>query len=255
MSPVFGGGTVLRTVDDVQDTTVRIFGYVWCAAFHGINDPFSHAHDPISLSLSLSSDSFVSSPQELGRVADIILGSFYSDETTGMWKRLYRLAELNRLQQNFAYADQQDRHRMLVVERTTVEPDEGDRRRRRRQDAVVVGFCDVDARPPPPPTTDLASPPPPRPYLSDLCVAGDCRRRGLATALVERAERLCVDAWGRDRLWIRVRESNRAALSVYRRLGYRVVSKDVDATGQEALANNEVIVTLRKDFLTENKES
>ena len=56
--------------------------------------------------------------------------AFY-DKPNEMWKHMYRLAELNRLQQNFPYADQ-DRHRMLVALSSSSE---------------VVGFADIDNRP------------------------------------------------------------------------------------------------------------
>jgi ribosomal protein S18 acetylase RimI-like enzyme len=199
---------------------------------------------------------------ELGQVADLIMDSFYTTTTTEtgggggfIWKRLYKLAELNRLQQNFAYPDQADQHQMLVVE---LQADNNNNNNNGHRSNAIVGFCDVDDRPLP---LDFKVQLPPRPYLSDLCIAVDHRRQGLASALVEHAERFCIETTLEDDndsdsdsdndvvLWIRVQEANTAALAMYQRLGYQIVSKDLDTTTttfQKAAENKEMIYTLRK---------
>jgi ribosomal protein S18 acetylase RimI-like enzyme len=154
--------------------------------------------------------------------------SFY--EESGMWKRLYRLAELNRLQQNFAYADQSKVHQMLVAEVND-----------NNNSPNIAGFVDIDTRPLPP----EFSFPQPRPYLSDLCTLKAYRRQGLAKALVEQCEAFCMNHNKRE-LFIRVQEHNVAALTMYQRLGYDVVSKALDETSQKARENNQMICTLRK---------
>ena len=50
-------------------------------------------------------------------------------------KGLFKIAELNRLQNNYPYVDL-DLHQMIVATITNT-----------AQETVVVGFCDVDARP------------------------------------------------------------------------------------------------------------
>jgi ribosomal protein S18 acetylase RimI-like enzyme len=170
--------------------------------------------------------------------------SFYTD-TSKMWSGLYRLAELNRLQQNFAYTDQAIVHQMLVVvmmvPTATVHSSHGPPTATANE---IVGFCDVDARPLP---ADFKIPLP-RPYLSDLCIAANYRRRGLAQALVGQAELFCRDILGRNTLWIRVQERNLAAMAMYQRLGYQIISKDIDTSSKKAFENKEMIITLRKDF-------
>eukprot|EP00980_Cylindrotheca_fusiformis_P012111 scaffold2927_cov143-Cylindrotheca_fusiformis.AAC.1 len=119
---------------------------------------------------------------ELHPVSDIILHSFYDKKIhNGPWKRVYKLAELNRIQQNFPYQET-DLHQMLVAI-----DDES---------ARVVGFADIDARPC---RTKIRLP---RPYLSDLCVDADFRRRGIANRLVQACERF-VQSIPRSDLWIR----------------------------------------------------
>jgi ribosomal protein S18 acetylase RimI-like enzyme len=196
---------------------------------------------------------------ELGQVADLIMDSFYTTTTTEtsggfIWKRLYKLAELNRLQQNFAYPDQADQHQMLVVELQADSNNNNNNNNNGHRSNAIVGFCDVDDRPLP---LDFKVQLPPRPYLSDLCIAVDHRRRGLASALVEHAERFCIETTLEEDdsdsdnvvLWIRVQEANTAALAMYQRLGYQIVSKNLDTTTttfQKAAENKEMIYTLRK---------
>ena len=68
---------------------------------------------------------------ELNPVSDLVVVSFY-DKPHAVFGHMFRLAELNRLQENFPYVDQK-RHRMLVaVSKATND---------------IVGFVDVDARP------------------------------------------------------------------------------------------------------------
>jgi ribosomal protein S18 acetylase RimI-like enzyme len=148
------------------------------------------------------------STTELGAVADIIIDSFYTSKTS--WIKLYRLGELNRLQQNFPTTDT-DLHQMLVA--VTIDNHE-----------KVVGFCDVDARP----TGTGTHPPLPRPYLSDLAVDPEYRRRGIAKSLVQRGESFLqeIAVPPGEELFIRVEESNQAAISMYKGLGYETVGID-----------------------------
>ncbi|KAL3897881.1 MAG: hypothetical protein SGARI_006812 [Bacillariaceae sp.] len=172
---------------------------------------------------------------ELPRVADLMMEAFYEEK--GMWKRLYQLAELNRLQQNFAYADQVDVHQMLVV---VVEEDEDND----NPPHVVVGFCDIDLRPLPKDFKFQL----PRPYLSDLCISTEYRRKGLAKALVEASEHFCK-SHNHNELWIRVHETNEAALQMYRQgLGYDIASKALDETSKKAIEQKLMICTLHKSL-------
>ena len=62
---------------------------------------------------------------------------------------------------------------------------------------------------------------PPRPYVSNVCVARRCRRRGVAAALVAAAEHLAGPAgWGYDSVFLHVHEENPAALGLYEALAY-----------------------------------
>ena len=82
----------------------------------------------------------------------------------------------------------------------------------------AVGYVDCDGRP-------AKSPGRPRPYVSDLAVREDYRRRGLATCLVEKCEAI-VRAWDFDRVFLKVEASNAAARAMYAELGYDVASID-----------------------------
>jgi ribosomal protein S18 acetylase RimI-like enzyme len=159
---------------------------------------------------------------DLSGAADVIISCFYS-ETKSPWKQMFKMAEMSRLQQGFPYADK-ELHRMLVAISTAEGEEE------------IVGFCDVDARIPNRPTSYNYNP---RPYLSDLAVHPDHRRKGIAKALIETSEKFC-EGINRNEIYIRVEKINTAALSMYQALNYfRILNPD-DPTGN--------IVLLRKKF-------
>ena len=141
---------------------------------------------------------------ELHQVADIIMASFYANDTSP-WKQLYRMGELNRVQQGFPHADR-EKHRMLVAV----------------WQGRIVAFCDVDDRKPNQQTNYRYNP---RPYLSDLCTHPNFRRRGIARALVTACEEFCVEM-ARTEVFIRVETSNHAALTMYHDMGYLAMSID-----------------------------
>jgi ribosomal protein S18 acetylase RimI-like enzyme len=160
---------------------------------------------------------------DLSGAADIIISSFYSN-TTNPWRQLYKIAETSRLQQGFPYADK-ELHRMLVAISTA----EGEE--------TIVGFCDVDARVPNKQTSYTYNP---RPYLSDLAVHPDYRRKGIAKALIKTSEEFCSEAINRNEIYIRVEKKNTAALSMYQALNYFRITNPDDPIGN--------IVLLRKKF-------
>jgi ribosomal protein S18 acetylase RimI-like enzyme len=139
---------------------------------------------------------------------------------------LYRLAELDRLQQNFPYSD--ERHSVFVAVATETKQ--------------VIAFVDVDARP----ATRKRDAP--RPYLSDLCISSAWRRRGIATSLVRTCERTVCHDMKRRELYIRVEQANRAAIQMYKNLHYQ--QQDHDYFGVE-----DTTMLLHKSLKRNDKES
>lgn len=142
---------------------------------------------------------------ELPKVADVIVAAFYPN-STGPFRTLFRLAELNRIQQCFTYSNI-SLHRMLVAEHVTG---------RKKQ---IVGFCDVDARQPNRPTGYTYNP---RPYISDLCIHPDFRRLGIAKRMIEACEGFAKDI-GKREVFIRVQSVNVLAVNMYEKLGYNQI--------------------------------
>lgn len=61
-------------------------------------------------------------------------------------------------------------------------------------------------------------------HLLNLCIAPERRRQGLAELLLGHViDEVCVR--GMDRLFLEVRPSNRGALALYRRRGFRVIGR------------------------------
>ena len=117
---------------------------------------------------------------DLNAVADIIVESFYEEKMkSSPFSAILKFGELNRLQQNFPYNDS-ERHVMLVA---TIS-DSKDLHNGNQDYQKIVGFVDVDARP----STRRIDPP--RPYLSDLAVHPEFRRRGIAKRLIQTCEQL-----------------------------------------------------------------
>ena len=139
-----------------------------------------------------------------------------------------KLGELNRLQQNFPYADQQ-RHCMFVAI---------------NDDKQIVGFVDIDARP----ATRRIDPP--RPYLSDLAVHPDYRRKGIAATLIKKCEELVQQdklVVKEKALYIRVEQANGAAIQMYDKFQYQ-------AQKHEIFGVEDTTVLLRKHFTTATEE-
>lgn len=159
------------------------------------------------------------SPHRIGRAAYSDLNAAAALMTDGfhpevrnnpLLRPIRRLVELERLQGNFPY-EEGDRHFYLVV--------------RGEKGGELIGFCDVDGRIPAPGFSLSPFKPNvvrPRPYLSDLVVNPDWRRRGVASALMAEAERLARDM-GYDELYLGVRSTNEPALKMYSNMGYEEI--------------------------------
>ena len=211
---------------------------------------------------------------DLPDAAGLIADAFFGEEMRiNPAMRLIRpLLELDRLQRAYPY-DMDDessgtgggRHYYLVAHemgrgRNDDEDDGGAAMKEDGLHRTVVGFCDVDGRvigggdderttggAGPGPFSFLPTSPSlpwtsstklrrPLPYLSDLVIRSDRRRMGVASRLLDVAERLAgggakgdggeeVEGGGmgyRD-LYLCIRESNYAASDMYLRRGYEVV--------------------------------
>jgi ribosomal protein S18 acetylase RimI-like enzyme len=171
---------------------------------------------------------------ELSLVADIIMDSFYNYTDPGsVWKQLTKLAELNRIQQNFPYGDDRANHRMMVITTNCNTSNIAD---------IICGFVDIDTRLANRPTSYKYNP---RPYLSDLCIHPNYRRYGLATMLISACENYCrshsvgqrkdIPIDQAPELYIRVESQNVVAINMYQKLGYSVLLDHADSGNKNIL--------------------
>jgi len=64
------------------------------------------------------------------------------------------------------------------------------------------------------------------PLMSNLAVGRKFRRRGLAEDLVKAAEVIARKEWGFDECYLYVEKRNKAAVKLYKKMGYRTVWED-----------------------------
>ncbi|KAK7234291.1 hypothetical protein SO694_00207013 [Aureococcus anophagefferens] len=90
----------------------------------------------------------------------------------------------------------------------------------------AVAYVDVDCRPKRDPGPGESHP---RPYISDLAVRPDHRRRNLAARASSRRCEAAVLDWGYDVVYLKVEASNTAARRMYANLGYDLIHTDDSA--------------------------
>lgn len=227
---------------------------------------------------------------DLPDVAGLIADGFFEEEmrTNPIMRLIRPLLELDRLQRAYPY-DMDDagagtgggRHYYLVAyERgggwNDGEDDGGAAMKEDGHDRTVVGFCDVDGRiiggddarsragpfsfllPSPSPSLPWTSSPKlrrPLPYLSDLVIRPDRRRMGLASRLLDEAERLAgggagggkEGGMGYDELYLCIREANDVASDMYVRRGYEVV-EPIDEDMATFVKAQDGLIVLRRSL-------
>mmetsp|Transcript_27396 Transcript_27396/g.41475 ORF Transcript_27396/g.41475 Transcript_27396/m.41475 type:complete len:213 (+) Transcript_27396:108-746(+) len=93
-----------------------------------------------------------------------------------------------------------------------------------------------------------------KPLLSNLAVATECRRQGIARKLIKEVEGIIKDEWHQKHCYLSVNQYNLAAVKLYRKSGYKVVRRDVDGSiNVPGRAGNlqplpSVILWMRKPF-------
>lgn len=138
---------------------------------------------------------------ELAEASSLLVTSFFERESHLFAFHAVRASrELGRLRENHG----SNKHVQLLA---------------RSGDGAAVGYVDLDLRPLTGARNDASKFP--RPYLSDLAVRPDFRRRGIAMRLVQRCEQAAL-ARGGVEIFLQVETSNVPALAMYAKLGYDV---------------------------------
>ncbi|KAL7482477.1 hypothetical protein ACHAW6_008152 [Cyclotella cf. meneghiniana] len=178
---------------------------------------------------------------QLPQVAEIITHSFHPElDNNPILRPLRVLFEMDRLQSNFPYGDE-DHYYFVVSCGSGTDKDE-----------IVVGFCDLDFRSPPTystyPFTMFSSSSSnhiirQRPYLSDVAIHPEHRRRGLASSLMAEVENRARSR-GVKEIYLGVAEENRGALKMYDGMGYEVLDYFQVSVGVEGFGSSVKLLRL-----------
>jgi ribosomal protein S18 acetylase RimI-like enzyme len=161
---------------------------------------------------------------DLSEVSRMVSDGFFHEEgqDNSIMRWIRPIIELDRLQTSYTYKIMEsdsgsiDHHLFLVAH-------DG-------EDNKVVGFCDVDGRGGYGVAKSSLLPwvksgkvvRRPQPYISDLVVSPDRRRCGLASRLLDEAERRAQD-WGFKEMFLCIRRTNDVALQMYSKRGYNTI--------------------------------
>ena len=88
-----------------------------------------------------------------------------------------------------------------------------------RSGSPIAGTVEISLR------TSLWSPRPQYPYISNLAVKNIYRRRGIASQLLARCERV-AHSWGYDAIQLHVLSHNDSAKQLYLNNGYKIIQKE-----------------------------
>lgn len=149
-------------------------------------------------------------PEEINEITSVLMKAFHP-QSQPLFDTYIRRYKYNHLQMCFSLPKNEIG---LFVACATNDRDE-----------EIVGFCSVDGRPNDPSsrveflTESTLVSTCPRPYLSDLGVLQSHRRRGIAQTLVGACEEWTTKR-GYDTLYLKVDETNKATMKLYKGLGY-----------------------------------
>jgi ribosomal protein S18 acetylase RimI-like enzyme len=145
-------------------------------------------------------------PAEVGAAADILTDAFFKENTnfiTYQWERLTTYLSLEG-----TYPRPGDRRVIFVACHAT--------------NGRVLGLAEIDDMPSKNPNDT------PRPYMFNVAVGPKWRRKGIASALVLACEKFARTAWGKPQVYLKVRDTSKAAISMYESLGYTQRSARVE---------------------------
>jgi len=103
----------------------------------------------------------------------------------------------------------------------------------KKSDDTVVGICEVDCR-----SSSIRNAAP-RPYMCNLAVDKEWRRKGIGKALIVMCEEKARNEWEEDFLHLRARK-NSVAVAIYSSLGYEV--DEAAAQHRDQISGDDIIL-------------
>ena len=158
--------------------------------------------------------------KDMGTASRILADGFFSNMHF-LGYQIEKLRTYLSLESDFPKA--KDEHVMLVACQIT--------------DGKVVACCDIDNRP------NLKE----RPYMCNLAVDTKWRGKGLAKALIAECEEIVLE-WGKNELHLKARQSNHAAVTLYKSLGYETQLEGYDASYRDYL------VVMKKNLTSDGRD-
>ena len=155
-------------------------------------------------------------PPDLGFASGILADGFFATRNIFAFQ-VEKLKTYLSLEACFPQFSSKDMHKYLVA---------CDKR-----NGKVIAFAEVDCRP----TKDLKRP---TPYMCNLAIDKKWKRKGIATALIHECEDIASkhppSEGIENRLYLKVRTTNTAAIKMYEGQGYSIESSALERNPQES---------------------
>ena len=168
--------------------------------------------------------------KDLGPISRIVTDGFFAANTNFITYQLEKLTTFFSLESTFVSCNFPSSLQSMIVCCA-------------QKTGVIVAYAELDNRN----FTKQAPSYPNFPYMYNLAVDKKHQRKGIAKALISFCEGRCIQMWGEDTLFLKVKKSNQVALELYQGLGYEIISSEV---GNSKVSNNkgEVLYILKKEL-------
>lgn len=168
--------------------------------------------------------------KDLGSISRIMTDGFFAKNTNFITFQLEKLTTYFSVEATFMSCDFPNSLQSMII-------------CCKQSTGAIVGYAELDNRN----FTKQAPSYPNFPYMCNLVVDKKYQGMYIGKALVYYCEDRCLQMWGENKLYLKVKKSNYVALELYQSLGYEVISTII---GDSKVSNNlgDMLFVLRKEF-------